>query len=76
MKQVGDESIDTYVTRLREAASRCSFHDKNREIKDQIVFSCISDSLRRKSLRDNMDLDTLIKHTRALEMSDRQAKTI
>ena len=37
LSQDDDESIDKFVTRLREAAGRCNFHEKDREIKDQIV---------------------------------------
>ena len=33
LSQDEDESINNFVTRLREAAGRCNFHDKNREIK-------------------------------------------
>ena len=74
MAQAEDESIDKYVTCLREAASRCQFHDNSREIKDQVVQKCKSDMLRRKALRDDPDLDKLLSTARAMEQSDRQAK--
>ena len=44
------------------------FHDKDREIKDQMVQKCPSDRLRRKALREDPTLDNLI--------ADRQAKTM
>ena len=43
--QEQDEPIDKSVTRLRETASRCDFHNKDREIKDQIVQKCFSELL-------------------------------
>ena len=52
LAQEQDESVDKFVTRLREAANRCDFHDKEREIKDQIVQKCFSDRVRRKALRE------------------------
>ena len=73
LSQDEDESIDKFVTRLREAAGRCNFHDKDREIKDQIVHS---DRLRRKASREDPTLDNLIAAARATEMADRQAKTM
>ena len=76
LSQDENESIDKFVTRLREAAGRCNFHDKDREIKDQIVRKCYSDRLRRKALRENPTLDNLIAAARAMEMADLQAKTM
>ena len=76
LSQDEDESIDKFVTRLREAAGRCNFHDKDREIKDQIVQKCHSDRLRRKALREDPTLDNLIAAARAMEMADCQAKTM
>ena len=74
LSQEEDESIDK--TRLREAAGRCNFHDKDREIKDQIVQKCHSDRLRRKALREDPTLNNFIAAARAMEMADRQAKTM
>ena len=57
------ESVDTFVTRLRDQASRCSFHDdacSNGQIRDQFVFGCQSKKIRRKALAENLDLARLI----------------
>ena len=67
------ESIDKFVTRLRESAARCKFHDPSREIKDQVVQKCNSDKLRRRALREDPSLDSLLKCARAMELSDAQA---
>ena len=52
--QLEGESIDKYVTRLKEAGSRCGFTNVSTEIKHQIVFSCSSKKLRRKALSENL----------------------
>ena len=70
------ETIDQYVARLRTAATRCEFGDVDREIRDQIVFNCKSDSLRRKALRDDLDLTVLLKLGRSIEVSESQAQKI
>ena len=51
LKQDKEESVCQFVTKLRAAADRCEFGDKEREIKDQVVFRCKSERLRRKALR-------------------------
>ncbi len=76
LTQAEDESTDKFVTRLREAASRCQFHDIVREIKDQVVQKCSSDRLRRKALREDLNLDNLLKAAQAMELADRQAKAM
>ena len=72
-KQKPDESLDSYHTRLRHLSQTCEFSDPDKEIKDHIILTCTSDSLRGRALRDNMDLPNLKKTGRALEISDRQA---
>ena len=74
--QFEDETIDKYVVRLREAASRCSFTDAEKEIKHQVVFSCQSKKVRRKALTDNPTLTQLLTYARSLEKSKVQAETI
>ena len=70
------ETIDEYVTRLKEASTRCEFTDKNLEIKLQIVFGCISKRVRRKALSEDISLDDLVKFARAVELSSVQAEVI
>ena len=71
-----EETIDQYVARLKLVAARCEFHDVDREIRDQIVFNCKSDILRRKALRDDSSLPDLLKLARSMELSESQARTI
>ena len=70
------ETIDQYLARLTEAGLRCDFHDINRELKDQIVFNCKSVAVRRKALKDDPNLDTLLKYARSIEIADSQATII
>ena len=76
LKQGESESVGQFVTRLRVAADRCDFREKEREIKDQVVFRCKSDRLRRKALREDLTLTQLLEAARAMEMSEKQAKAM
>ena len=76
MKQLSGETIDQFITRLRQKADFCEFGDKLEEnIRDQVIEKCISSHLRRKLLEKGKDLT--IKQfqmiTRALEASESQA---
>ena len=68
--------MDSYHTRLRQLAKTCEFTDVDKEIKEHIVLTCTSSSLRRRALRENFSLEALLKHGRALELSDKQAKDV
>ena len=68
MKQGENEPIDQFVTRMKQKAQRCNFVDVDHEIKDQIVFNFHSDRLRRKTLTDDLDLQNLVVHVRAIEL--------
>jgi hypothetical protein len=54
-RQNDDESIDTYTTRLRQLSTNCEFTDEDKEIKTQIIQTCISSKLRKYALK-SMDL--------------------
>ena len=75
-KQNEDESLDTFHTRLRQLAKTCEFSDINKEIKEHIILTCTSSSLRRRALRENLSLENLLKLGRALELSEKQAKQV
>ena len=70
------ESFDSFHTRLRTLAKTCEFADADKEIKEQIILSCKSNALRRKALREDLDLSALLKAGRALELSETQAKEV
>ncbi|KAL9969335.1 hypothetical protein ACROYT_G021535 [Oculina patagonica] len=71
--QNSGESLDSYCTRLRRLAQTCEFDNEDEEIKSHIVVSCLSSRLRRRALREDMDLKALLDSGRGLEMSDKQA---
>ena len=70
------ESLDSFHTRLRTLAKTCEFGAADKEIKEQIILSCKSNALRRKALREDLDLTALLKAGRALELSETQAKEV
>ncbi|KAL3866560.1 hypothetical protein ACJMK2_043849, partial [Sinanodonta woodiana] len=47
-----------------------------KEIKSQIIQGCLSTRLRRRALREEMDLTHLLTLARAMELSDKQATEI
>ena len=75
-KQKEGESLDSYHTRLRQLTKTCEFTDVEKEIKEHIILTCTSRPLRRRALRENFSLEALLRHGRALELSDKQAKDV
>lgn len=76
-KQMADETLDVYHTRLRHLAATCEFASIEREIKSQIILSCTSTHLRRRALRNaDMTLKELLDTGRAMEFSELHAKSI
>ena len=74
--QNSGESLDSYCTRLRCLAQTCEFDHEGEEIKSHIVVSYLSSRLRRRALREDMNLKELLDYGRGLEMSEKQAKGI
>ena len=57
MTQETDESVEQFVTRLRQAVEGCDYGaDGDNEIRDQLLCSCKSDYLRRKLLEEGKEL--------------------
>ena len=75
-KQKDGESLDSYHTRLRQLAKTCEFSNIDTEIKEHIILTCSSNSLRCRALRENLTLDALFKVGRALELSEEQARPV
>ncbi|MCG8046748.1 MAG: aspartyl protease family protein, partial [Candidatus Thiodiazotropha endolucinida] len=61
------------LTRLRQLSINCDFTENDREIKSQIIQGCSSSRLRRRALREDQNLDELLKLARSMELSDKQA---
>uniref|UniRef100_H2ZZ81 Gypsy retrotransposon integrase-like protein 1 n=1 Tax=Latimeria chalumnae TaxID=7897 RepID=H2ZZ81_LATCH len=75
-KQEQGENLAAYHTRLRKLAMTCNFTDVDREIKSQIVQTCLSAKLRRRALGDpGITLTQLIEIGKAMEVSEAQASS-
>ncbi|KAJ8403559.1 hypothetical protein AAFF_G00348850 [Aldrovandia affinis] len=71
-KQEEGESIDNFVTRLRERAATCDYGQlKDEVIRDKIVLGVANESIRRRLLREKgLTLITAIEMCRAAEQTD------
>ena len=74
-KQESGETLDHFVTRLRQLSKNCDFADVDKEITAQIIMHCKSQVLRRRALSKGADLSLqkLLDCGRALEASEKQA---
>ena len=78
MAQNESETIEQYITRLRQKAVTCNSDKVDEEIRDQVINKCISHTLGRKLLQKGGDLTLADTREigRALEESERQASSI
>jgi hypothetical protein len=79
--QFPNETIEQYITRLRQRAETCEFGNRNaidEQIRDQVVDKCLNHSLRRKLLEKGRTINlTVLRETvKAFEDSARQANPI
>ena len=74
-KQLKDESSVNYITRLRNLAKSCDFHNNEDAVRDQFISSCLSTKLREKLLQEkDVTLEKCVEHARATELSKAQAQ--
>ena len=73
-EQVQGESVDTFVSRLKQLAATCDYGDvKYDYIKDQVIDNCHSNVLRKWFLRmRDLTLTALMDEARAMEAVDQQ----
>lgn len=81
MSQNQGETVEQYITRLRDKATTCDFGDANKvneQIRDQVVEKCYSHKLRLKLLEKGgaLTLQNTREMARAMEESERQATDI
>ena len=79
LAQQSDETIDSFVTRLKMHVKHCDYdkYSNDEAIRDQIIDKCISKKLRRRLLCESeLTLQTAKKIARSMETSDKQAKTM
>lgn len=76
VKQQSGESIDEFYRRLKEKACLCGFHDEDNEIKTQVIHKTSDPRLRRKALREQLDLKNILTYGKTLEKSDLSARKL
>lgn len=78
MTQEPTESVDQFVTRLKQKAQHCNFDNADEHIRDQVIEKCKSSHLRRKLLERGGDLtlEQTLTTARAFEQSQQQATGI
>ena len=70
MTQQDGESTAQFVTRLRQQARHCSFHDVSEMIRDQVIEKCGDKRLKTELFkRQNLTLDILLKVAQAHEQA-------
>ena len=68
--------MDSYNARHCRLAKTCEFINIYKEIKENIILTCSSNSLGHRALRENLTLDAILKLGRALELSEEQARQV
>ena len=77
MSQNKDETVDQFVTRLKEAANNCDFHNKESEIRAQILQKTNNKKLRRNIFKNpNWTLNEVLTDARSLEQSELRATSM
>ena len=76
LKQITEETIDQYCTRLRQQAIICEFSNSENELKIQLVEACLSSRVRRKAIQDDLSLANTLACARSLEITDKAVKTL
>ena len=73
--QDNNETLTQYYRRLKKAVD-CEIENEDEEIKIQIIRKTRDPRLRKKALRENMDLKALLAHGQSLEITDQQAQRL
>ena len=81
MSQLPSETVEQFVTRLRQKAQSCEFEDAaavDEQIRDQVISKCLSHNIRRKLLDKGKILthQQLREIARVMEDSEKQARKI
>ena len=81
MSQLPSESVEQFVTQVRQKAQSCEFGDVaavDEQIRDQVISKCLSHNIRRKLLEKGkiLTLQQLREIARVMEDSEKQARMI
>ena len=74
----GSDSIDAFVTRLKNKAEDCSFTEKENMIRDRIVFGCYNEKCREKLINEGekLTMDKAIQIVQNYEYCQKQLKSM
>lgn len=74
LSQDNDESVEEFITRLRQQAALCEFANVDEQIRDQVIEKCKSNKLRAKLLEKGhaLTLNDLRTTASTFEMTERQ----
>ena len=74
----GSDSIDAFVTRLKNKAQDCSFKENDNMIRDRIVFGCSSEKCREKLINegDKLTMDKAIQIVQNYEYCQKQLSSM
>ena len=74
-EQTSSETLDQFNARLQQLAKNCKFHEKDREVKLQIIQKCAMSKVRDKGLSEpTITLEKLLTFGRTLEATIQQSK--
>lgn len=78
IRQSDTETVDQYITRLKQQVVLCDFNDPDAQIRDQIIEKCKSHKLRTRLLEQGpgLTLDNVRTIARTLESAQKQAKEL
>ncbi len=76
LKQGSNETLNEYYRRLKTKAAECNFHNEEAEIKTQIIHKTRDSRLRKKALRETMNLKEILDYGNTLERTDEQSKRL
>lgn len=74
MTQEENETIEDYITRLRNQIRKCRFPDVEGQLKDQIIEKCSIKELRQRAFEYEMNLNELINIGKTLERAQRNSR--
>lgn len=75
--QKANQSLDEFVTELRQLAKNCEFVNTDAEILSQVIQHCKSSRLRKRALREpDKSLKDILELGRSFELVDKQAAVI
>lgn len=77
MKQLNNENVNQYISRLRQQAAKCKFAELDKEIRDQVIAYCSSSELRKRLLeKGEISLSEVSKIAETWEVVTKQSELL